>query len=82
VAQVEFEKRAQYETGLTFKGKGLKPVAFKLWVNRVQQSATQCSAPPLPTTQNRFASAGAVPVPPLVKVVYWGAAAVAWSERV
>jgi hypothetical protein len=35
VAQVEFE-RHMLKPGLIFKGKGLKPVAFKLWVNRVQ----------------------------------------------
>jgi hypothetical protein len=35
VAQVEFEKHV-LKPGLICKGKGLKPVAFKLWVNRVQ----------------------------------------------
>ena len=35
VAQVEFERHI-LKPGLMFKGKGLKPVAFKLWVNIVQ----------------------------------------------
>jgi hypothetical protein len=34
-AQVAFERHI-LKPGLLFKGKGLKPVAFKLWVNRVQ----------------------------------------------
>jgi hypothetical protein len=34
-AQVAFERHV-LKPGLIFKGKGLKPVAFKLWVNRAQ----------------------------------------------
>jgi hypothetical protein len=37
VAQVEFERHV-LKPGLIFKGEGLKPVAFKLWVNRVQRA--------------------------------------------
>jgi hypothetical protein len=35
VARVEFERHV-LKPGLIFKGKGSKPVAFKLWVNRVK----------------------------------------------
>jgi hypothetical protein len=35
--QVAFERRI-LTPGFLCKGKGLKPVAFKLWVNRVQRA--------------------------------------------
>jgi hypothetical protein len=37
VAQVGFERHI-LKPGLIFKGKGLKPGAFTLWVNRVQRA--------------------------------------------
>jgi hypothetical protein len=43
VAQVEFKTHILKPAGLIFKGKGLKPVAFKLWVNII----STCTAPPL-----------------------------------
>jgi hypothetical protein len=36
-AQVEFERHI-LKPGLIFKGKGLKPLAFKLWVSIVQRA--------------------------------------------
>jgi hypothetical protein len=37
-AQVEFEKHI-LKPGLIFKGKGLKSVAFKLWLNIIQPAS-------------------------------------------
>jgi hypothetical protein len=39
--------------GLIFKGKGLKPVAFKLWVNRVQLAPPHRAASPHVTPLSR-----------------------------